>query len=98
MRGENGNCVEFKKGKKEQKIKKWNFAKKTFSFLRVYELDIVLGVNADRKNRMGKVCSRKICLNFRNQLRCPILEISSYAHARAGEKGRTAMFVLYIHK
>ena len=61
-------------------------------------INIVLGVNTDRKNRVGKVCSRKNFLNFRNQLWCPILEISSYTHAGAGEKRRTAMFVPHTHK
>ena len=36
-----------KRGKKEQKLKNCG--------LSVHELDIVLGVNTDRKNRMGKV-------------------------------------------
>ena len=35
------------------------FAKNTFLFLRVHELDIILGVNTDRKNRVEKMCSPK---------------------------------------
>ena len=50
MRGENGDGVEFKKGKKEPK--------KTFSFLRVYELDIVLGVIRIGKTMWGR-CARE---------------------------------------
>ena len=30
--------------------------KKTFLFLHVHKLDIVLGVNTDEKNHVGKVC------------------------------------------
>ena len=53
-----------KRGKKEQKMKKMRFAKKTFLVLRVRELGIVLGVNTDRKNRVRKVCSTKIFFDF----------------------------------
>ena len=47
-----------KNGKKEQKMKN-RVLQKTLLFLRVLELDIILGVNTDRKNRVGKVCSPK---------------------------------------
>ena len=44
-----------KKWKKRAKNEKSRFAKNTFFFfLRVHELDIILGVNMDRKNRVGK--------------------------------------------
>ena len=39
---------------KRAKNEKSRFAKNTFLFLRVNELDIILGVNTDRKNRVGK--------------------------------------------
>ena len=53
-----------KRGKKEQKMKTRVLQKKTFLFLHVHELDIVLGVNTDRKNRVGKVCSPKKNFEF----------------------------------
>ena len=55
-----------KRGKKEQKMKNC-----------VLQKNAVLG-NTDRKIRVGKVCSSKLFFNFGNQLRCAILEISSY--------------------
>ena len=53
-----------KKWKNRAKNEKSRFAKNTFLFLRVHELDIILGVNTDRKNRVGKVCSPKFFLTF----------------------------------
>ena len=53
-----------KKGEKRAKNEKLRFAKITIFFLRVHELDIVLGVNTDRKNRVGKVCSPKKIFEF----------------------------------
>ena len=50
--------------KKIAKNEKSRFAKNTFLFLRVHELDIILGVNTDRKNRVGKVCSPKNFFDF----------------------------------
>ena len=41
-------------GEKRAKNEKLHFAKKNFSFLRVYELDIGLGVNTDRKKKCGE--------------------------------------------
>ena len=38
------------------KNEKSRFAKNTFLFLLVHELDIILGINMDRKNSLGKVC------------------------------------------
>ena len=49
----NSDCIELKKRGKKSKNEKLRFAKKFFLFLRVYELDIVLGVNTDRKNGMA---------------------------------------------
>ena len=43
-----------KKGARNEKSR---FAKNTFLFLGVHELDDILGVNTYRKNRVGKVCS-----------------------------------------
>ena len=60
--------------KKRAKNEKSLFAKKTFLFLRVQELDIILGVNADRKNRVLKVCSPKNCFDFLSPVK---VEISS---------------------
>ena len=40
------------------------FAKIAISFLRVHELDIVLGVNTDHKSHVGKVCSPKKFFEF----------------------------------
>ena len=67
-----------KSGKKEQKIKNCVLQKKTFLFLHVHELGIVLGVSTDRKNHDGKVCSPKKFFDFSHQLRCALWEISSY--------------------
>ena len=53
-----------KKGGKRAKNEKLRFAKITIFSLRVHELDIVLGVNTDRKNRVGKVCSPKKIFEF----------------------------------
>ena len=53
-----------KKGKKGQKIKILHFEKNTFLFLRVHELEIILGVNTDWKNRVGKVCSPENFFDF----------------------------------
>ena len=55
-----------KKGKKGQKRAKNEklFCKNNYFFLRVHKLDIVLGVNMDRKNRVGKVCSPKKIFDF----------------------------------
>ena len=47
----------FQKRGKREKNEKLRFAKNIFLFLRVHELDIILRVNTDRKNRVGKVCS-----------------------------------------
>ena len=49
-----------------KKSKKWKiaFCKNNYFFLRVHELDIVLGVNTYRKNRVGKVCSPKKFFEF----------------------------------
>ena len=44
-----------KKGKTERKIKNCVLQKKTILFLCVYELDIVLGVNTEPKNSVGKL-------------------------------------------
>ena len=52
---------EFKKGEKNEKLR---FVKKKFLFLRIHELDIVLGVNTDQKNRVRKVCSTKNFFDF----------------------------------
>ena len=49
---------------KRAKNEKLRFAKITIFCLRVHELDIVLGVNTDRKNRVGKVCSPKKFFEF----------------------------------
>ena len=49
---------------KRAKNEKSRFEKNTFLFLRVRELDIVLGVNTDRKNHVGKVCSPKKSFGF----------------------------------
>ena len=48
--------------------------------MRVYKLDIVLGVIPNRKTHVEKVRSPKKFWNFGNQLRCAISEISSYMH------------------
>ena len=53
-----------KKWKKRAKNEKSRFAKITIFFLRVHEWDIVLGVNTDQKNRVGKVCSPKKIFEF----------------------------------
>ena len=52
--------------KRGKKSKKWKmaFCKNNYLFLRVHELDIVLGVNTDRKTRVGKVCSPKKIFEF----------------------------------
>ena len=47
--------VKIKREKKEQKMKNCVLKNNYFVFLRVRELDIVLGVNTDRKSRVGKV-------------------------------------------
>ena len=54
-----------KRREKRAKNEKLRFAKITiFFFLRVHELDIVLGVNRDRKNLVEKVCSPKKVFEF----------------------------------
>ena len=55
----NSDCVEFKKMEKRAKNEKSRFAKNTFLFLRAHDLDIILGVITDRKNRVGQVCPPK---------------------------------------
>ena len=54
-----------KRGLKEQKMKNCVLQKNYLSFfLRVHELDIVLGVNTNQKSRMGKLCSPKKFFEF----------------------------------
>ena len=49
---------------KRAKNEKLRFAQKTIFFLRVHELDIILGINTDQKSCVGKVCSPKKFFEF----------------------------------
>ena len=81
-----------KRGKKEQKMKNCILEKKSFLFLHVHELDIILRVNTDRKNRVGKVCSPKKFFvflspvkvrNFGNFLICVCTKLDSCFHSNS---------------
>ena len=76
--------------KKRAKNEKSRFAKNTFLFQRVHELDIVLRVNTDRKNRLGKVCSPKLFFDLSPVIRCAILEISSYLKSSSDDDSFTS--------
>ena len=92
----NSDCVEFKKMEKRAKNENSRFAKNTFAFFQYYVLstDFLALLNCKLSIvglfwgliRIGKIvwgrCARqKNFLTFCRQLRCEILEISSYIGA-----------------
>ena len=74
-----------KKRGKTSKNEELRFAKITIFFLRVHELDIVLGVNTDRKNRVGKVCSPKKIFEFWEPVNYYLFSLQIRAHIQDHE-------------